>query len=117
VIGSLLLYLPAALTLVMRLGESSDGTYAVVFGAVCLLGVVAGMVLRIRAYVLLGTLFVTLDVAANLAYAGLRDHRVGFVLLSASGLAILGTMIGTTLKRDEVRALVGRLKLAVRGWD
>lgn len=117
IVGSLLLYLPAASKLVLRLGEGADGTYAVLFGVICLLGVVAGMVLRIRAYVLAGTLFVTLDVVANLAHAGLRDHRIGFVLLSASGLGILAAMIGTTLKRDEVRAVVRRLKLAVRGWD
>ena len=75
------------------------------------------MALRIRAYVVIGTLFVTLDVVANLVFAGLRDHRVGFVILSASGLAILATMIAMTLKREEVAAFVRRVRGAVRGWD
>jgi len=117
ILGSLLLYAPAAMKLTFRLGQASDGTYSVLFGAVCILGMLAGMALRIRAYVVIGTLFVTLDVVANLVFAGLRDHRVGFVILSVSGLAILATMIAMTLKREEVTAFVRRVRGAVRGWD
>jgi hypothetical protein len=117
IVGSLVLYSPAAMKLTFRLGQASDGTYSVLFGAVCILGMLAGMALRIRAYVVIGTLFVTLDVVANLVFAGLRDHRVGFVILSASGLAILATMIAMTLKREEVTAFVRRVRGAVRGWD
>lgn len=110
VLGGALLYLPAGLKLTFRLGAAEDGTYSVIFGVVCLLGVVAGLVLRVRAYLALGTLFLTLDVIANLVHAGLRDHRVGFVLLSVTGLAILGIMIGITLARDKAWAVVGRLR-------
>ena len=117
ILGSLLLYAPAAMKLTFRLGQATDGTYSVLFGAVCILGMLAGMALRIRAYVVIGTLFVTLDVVANLVFAGLRDHRVGFVILSVSGLAILATMIAMTLKREEVTAFVRRVRGAVRGWD
>ncbi len=117
IVGSLLLYAPAAMKLTFRLGQASDGTYSVLFGALCLLGIVVGMVLRIRAYLVIGTLFVTLDVVANLVFAGLRDHRIGFVILSVSGLGILAAMIGTTLRRDEVRRWVGRVRGALRGWE
>ncbi|HSO37735.1 MAG TPA: hypothetical protein VLT33_34650, partial [Labilithrix sp.] len=77
IIGGALLYLPAGLKLTFRLGAAEDGTYSVVFGVVCILGVLAGLVLHVRAYLALGTLFLTLDVIANLVHAGLRDHRVG----------------------------------------
>lgn len=117
ILGGALLYLPAGLKLTFRLGAAEDGTYSVIFGVVCLLGVVAGLVLRVRAYLALGTLFLTLDVIANLVHAGLRDHRVGFVLLSVSGLAILGIMIGITLRRDRAWAVVGRLRMRLRAWD
>ena len=103
--------------LTFRLGAAEDGTYSVIFGVVCLLGVVSGLVLHVRAYLALGTLFLTLDVIANLVHAGLRDHRVGFVLLSASGLAILGIMIGTTLRRDRAWSVVGQLRSRLRAWD
>jgi len=89
----------------------------VVFGAVCLIGVVAGLALRVRAYLALGTLFFTLDVIANLVHVGLRDHRVGFVLLSASGLGILGIMISITLFRDRAWAIVSRLRSRLGAWD
>ena len=117
IIGGALLYLPAGVKLTFRLGEADDATYSVVFGAVCLIGVVAGLALRVRAYLALGTLFLVLDVIANLVHAGLRDHRIGFVLLSATGLSILGIMIFITLRRDRAWAFVGRLRSRVRAWD
>jgi hypothetical protein len=117
VLGGVLLYLPAGVKLTFGLGAAADGTYSVVFGAVCLLGVVAGLVLRVRAYLALGTLFLTLDVVANLVNAGLRDHRVGFVLLSTAGLFILGIMILVTLRRDAARALLQSIRGRFRRWD
>jgi hypothetical protein len=118
ILGGGLLYLPAAIKLTFRLGEAEDGgTYAVIFGVVCLLGVVAGLVLRVRAYLALGTMFLTLDVVANLVHAGLRDHRIGFVLLSGAGLAILGSMIAITLRRDAAWGIVGRFRSRLRAWD
>ncbi len=117
ILGGALLYLPAGMKLTLQLGAAEDATYSVVFGAVCIIGVVAGLALRVRAYLALGTLFFTLDVIANLVHAGLRDHRVGFVLLSASGLAILGIMIAITLLRDRVWAVMNRLRSRLRAWD
>ncbi len=117
ILGGALLYLPAGMKLTFQLGAADDATYSVVFGAVCLIGVVAGLALRVRAYLALGTLFFTLDVIANLVQVGLRDHRVGFVLLSASGLGILGIMIAITLFRDRAWAIVSRLRSRLRSWD
>ncbi len=117
IVGGMLLYLPAGLKLTLRLGAAMDGSYSVVFGAICLLGVVAGLVLQVRAYLVLGTLFITLDVISNLVYAGLRDHRVGFVLLSVSGLMILGIMIAVTLRREAARMLLQRIRGRFRAWD
>ncbi|MBK7864554.1 MAG: hypothetical protein IPJ65_39330 [Archangiaceae bacterium] len=115
--GGLLLYAPAALKLSLQLGNAADATYAVVFGCVCLLGVGAGMVLQIRAYLAMGTLFLTLDVVANLVNAGLRDYRIGFVVLSAAGLSVLAAMVFATLKRELVQAWVSQVRLRLRGWD
>jgi hypothetical protein len=117
ILGGVLLYLPSGFKLALRLGAAEDATYSVVFGAVCLLGVVAGLAMRVRAYLALGTLSLTLDVIANLIYAGLRDHRLGFVILSASGLAILGIMIAVTLRRDRAWALFGQVRSRLGGWD
>jgi hypothetical protein len=117
VIGGVLLYVPSGLKLALRLGAAEDPTYSVIFGVVCLIGVLAGVVLRVRAYLALATLALTLDVVANLVYAGLRDHRLGFVLLSVSGLLILGLMIAITLFKDRAWAIVSRLRARLGGWD
>ncbi|WP_163999012.1 hypothetical protein [Pyxidicoccus caerfyrddinensis] len=117
VVGGLLLYVPAAAKLAMRVGESADGTYALVFGGVCLLGVAVGMVLQIRAYLALGTLFLTLDVAANLLDAGLRDHRIGFLVMTLTGLTIVSARVLATLKRQEWELVVRRVRVQLRGWD
>ena len=60
ILGGALLYLPAGMKLTFQLGAAEDATYSVVFGAVCIIGVVAGLALRVRAYLALGTLFFTL---------------------------------------------------------
>jgi hypothetical protein len=117
VVGGLLLYVPAAAKLTLRLGLAEDGTYAVLFGAVCLLGVGVGMALRIRAYLALGTLFLTLDVAATLVHAGLRDHRVGFGVMTLTGLTIVGGRVLATLYRQQVDLLWRRASVTLRGWD
>ncbi|NTX60537.1 hypothetical protein HUA74_07680 [Myxococcus sp. CA051A] len=117
ILGGLLLYVPAAAKLAMRVGESPDGTYALIFGGVCLLGVAVGMALQIRAYLALGTLFLTLDVVANLLDAGLRDHRIGFLVMTLTGLTVIGGRVLTTLKRQEWDLLMRRVRVQLRGWD
>jgi len=117
VVGGLFLYAPAAYRLATELGNGPNGAYSVGFGAACLLGILVGMVLHIRAYLAFGTLFLVLDVIANLTAAGLRDHRIGFLVLSLAGLSVLGVMVLVTLQRERVHALATRLRLSLRGWD
>ncbi|WP_257978961.1 hypothetical protein [Corallococcus exiguus] len=117
ILGGLLLYVPAAAKLTASMGQSEDGTYAIVFGAVCLLGVAVGMALRIRAYLALGTLFLLLDVVANLLDAGLRDHRIGFLVMTLTGLTIVTGRVMATLKRQEWDLLLRRVRVQLRGWD
>jgi hypothetical protein len=117
ILGGMLLYVPAAAKLSVQAGLAADGTYALVFGGACLLGVMVGMVLHIRAYLALGTLFLTLDVVANLVHAGLRDHRIGFVVMTLTGLAIVGGRVLATLKRQQLELLMRRVRVELRGWD
>jgi hypothetical protein len=117
VLGSLLLYLPAGWSITFQLGLAPDARYPVVFGLVCLLGVAVGMLLRIRAYLVLGSAFLVLDVLANLLHAGLRNHRLGFLLLSGAGLLILGGMVFSTLQREVVQGLVRRYRARIASWD
>jgi hypothetical protein len=117
ILGGLLLYVPAAAKLSLQVGLAADGTYALIFGGTCLLGVMVGMAFHIRAYLALGTLFLTLDVVANLVHAGLRDHRVGFLVMTLAGLLIVGGRVLATLKRQQLELLMRRVRVELRGWD
>ena len=117
VAGGVLLYLPAGLKVVRRLGAAEDPTYAVVFGTACLAGIAIGAALRIRAYLALATLSLVLDLIANLVHAGLRDHRLGFVLLSATGLAILGSMVLVTLRLEDARRTLDTIRRRRGAWE
>ena len=116
VLGSLLLYLPAA-AITFQLGRATDARYPLAFGAVCLAGVAAGLALRLRAYLLLGSVFLVLDVIANLVHASLRNHRLGFAILSLTGLAVLGGMVLSTLRRDALTRLLTRLRGRLASWE
>ena len=64
-----------------------------------------------------GTGFLVLDVVANLVHASLRDHRVGFVVLSLAGLSILGVMIFITLQREYVQRVASTWRARMAGWE
>src|SRR5205814_1796917 len=83
---ALLVYAPAAVQVTFQVGAAQNGLYPVLFGVACLAGVAIGMLLHIRAYLALGTGFLVLDITASLVQAGLRDHRIGFLVLSLSGI-------------------------------
>ncbi len=117
VIGGLLVYVPAAAQLALQVGNAQNGWYPVMFGGACLAGVALGMLLHIRAYLALGTGFLVLDVAASLVHAGLRDHRIGFAVLSLSGLTILGGMIFVTLQRAAVERRLRDWRERLAGWE
>lgn len=117
VLGALALYLPAAVQVALQVGNARDGFYPVLFGVACLVGVGVGVLLRIRAYLALGTGFLALDVIAGLFHAGRRDHRIAVLVLSLSGLAVLGLMIYVTLKREKVQRLRASLREQWADWD
>jgi hypothetical protein len=115
-LGGLLLFVPGALTIVSRLG-GDDERFALLFGVLCLVGVIAGTLLRVRAYLFLGGLFLLLDIGAHVAHAGLQDQRVGFALMTVLGLGILGGMAAVTLRREAAQRLARRLADTLRAWD
>ena len=116
-LGTGLTYAPAALALVLQAGNAQSDAYPLVFAGACLIGIVAGMWFHIRAYLVLGLAFLLLDLGALLVRASLRDQRLGFFVLSITGLAILSGMVAYTMRKDEVRAVLRRLRGALSTWD
>lgn len=115
--GGLLLYLPAAVNISFEMGRATDQMYAVVFGLLSLAGVAAGMIFQIRSYLFMGVSFFTLNLLANLLQSGLRDQRMGFILLSLTGISIIGSLVTYTLKKDQILGFVERAQKKLAKWD
>lgn len=84
---------------------------------VCVVGVAAGVALRIRSYVYLGTAFLVTTVSANLIRYGVRDPRLGALFLSALGLAVVGFMVLFTAQRAELLRRYHRVRQMLEQWD
>ncbi len=87
----------------------------VILACLCVAGVIGGIVLRVRAFMFLGTGFLLLDVFAMIWHAAVdRDqtwvwYASGIVL----GAGILALFALFEKRRDDLLAVVDR----VRGWD
>ncbi|MDY7227404.1 hypothetical protein [Hyalangium rubrum] len=84
---------------------------------VCLLGVMAGIALRIRSYVYLGTAFLVTCIVANLVRFGMRDHRVGAAFLSLLGLLVVGFMVLLSAHREKLLARYTRVRSMLSTWE
>lgn len=111
-----LTYAPAAITLVFQIGNAESDWYPLAFAGACLAGIVGGMWFHIRAYLMLGLAFLIIDLGSLLIRASLRSQRLGFFVLSLTGLAILSAMVGYTMHREKVRAGLWRLRRALETW-
>lgn len=116
-IGGLIAYVPAAIHVTMRSGLAQNGMYSVVFGLICLAGIIAGTLMHVRSYLFLGSLFFTLNVVANLVQEGLQNQFVGFVLLTLTGLGLIAVLIIYNLKKEQIHAALGRLRQRFAKWD
>ena len=54
---------------------------------------------------------------ATLVHAGLRDHRIGFMVMTLTGLTIVGGRVFATLRRQELDRWLRGVRVALRGWD
>ncbi|MCB1156288.1 MAG: hypothetical protein KDK45_02200 [Leptospiraceae bacterium] len=117
IVGGLFLYLPAAINISFEAGRASEAIYAIIFGLICLLGMAAGMLFQIRSYLFMGLSFFVLNLAANLVQIGLRDQRMGFFLLSISGLSIISGLIFYTLKKELVLQHLRSIQKSLSSWE
>ena len=116
-IGTGLTYAPAAIALVLQVGSAQNDYYSLGFAAACVIGIGAGVWLRVRAYLVLGFGFLALDLGTELVRASLRNQRLGFFALSFAGLTILSAMAAYTLQRDKIRRRFEHLRRALATWD
>ncbi|MCY1081868.1 hypothetical protein [Archangium lansingense] len=94
-----------------------DGRSMLLCVLLCVVGVAAGMALRIRSYVYLGSAFLVTCVLANLARFGIRDHRMGAAFLSLLGVGVVGFMVLFTAKRAELLERYERVRAMMNTWE
>jgi hypothetical protein len=85
--------------------------------AVCVVGIGAGVALKVRSYVYLGTAFMVTSVVANLVRFGVREPRVGAIFLSSLGLLVVGFMVLVTTKRAELLERYKAARSMLQQWD
>jgi hypothetical protein len=95
----------------------SDGKAMVVCVLVCLVGIAAGIALRIRSYVYLGTAFLVTCIVANLARFGMRDHRIGAAFLTLLGLMVVGFMVLLSAHRERLLRRYSRVRFMLSTWE
>lgn len=95
----------------------NDGWAMLLCVFICLVGVGAGIAMRIRSYVYLGSAFLVTCVVANLVRFGARDHRMGAAFLSLLGLAVVGFMVLLSARREELMQRYERVRSMLSTWD
>jgi hypothetical protein len=85
--------------------------------ALCVAGVAAGIALRVRSFVTLGSVFLVTTVVATLVRWGVREPRLGALFLSALGLAIVAFMVVVTTKKTELLERYKRVRGALEHWE
>jgi hypothetical protein len=95
----------------------SDANAMVLCVFVCLVGVAAGIALRIRSYVYLGSAFLVTCIVANLARFGMRDHRIGAAFLTLLGLMVVGFMVLLSAHREKLLLRYARVRSLLSTWE
>ncbi|RKI75002.1 hypothetical protein D7X55_00790 [Corallococcus sp. AB049A] len=95
----------------------NDGGAMLLCVFLCLVGVGAGIALRIRSYVYLGSAFLVTAVAANLVRFGMRDHRIGALFLSLLGLGVVGFMVVLSAHRAALLQKYSRVRDLLATWE
>jgi hypothetical protein len=83
----------------------------------CVAGVGAGIALRIRSFVTLGTIFLVTTVVATLVRWGVREPRLGALFLSGLGLGVVAFMVLVTTKKAELLERYKRVRGALERWE
>ena len=83
---------------------------------ICVVGVIAGVALRIRAYVALGGAFLVVDLLGNLIRLGIQQPLWGGVILTSLGLVLVAGWVFFTLKREELLRRYRALQDLLKDW-
>lgn len=85
--------------------------------SLCVLGIMAGTLLRIRSYLLLSVVFLAVDLIVNMLRYGLASRTLGALFLTALGLLLVAAMVFFNLEKERILRRYTSIRLQLRGWD
>jgi hypothetical protein len=96
-------------------GVAEDPWLPLVLGAISIAGIFAGIVLRVRAFLFLGTAFLSLALMTIIWYAAVDLHQTWLWAVTGiiAGIAIIAVFAVFEKRRDDVVKVLGKLKQ----WD
>lgn len=94
-----------------------DPWRAVLAAAICLAVALGGIGLRSRVHVQLGSAFFVLTVLGHLARAGFHTPWLGALLLTSTGLALVGGWVVFLRERASVLERLAKLQRLMEGWE
>ncbi len=83
----------------------------------CVAGMLAGSVLRVRVYLTMGMAFLAGDLVLNLVRYGLESRPLGALFLTALGLALVAAMVAFSLERERILRRYSMILGELRSWD
>jgi hypothetical protein len=89
----------------------------VVVPTLCVAGIVAGTLFRVRAYALMGVGFLAADLGLNMVRYGLSSPALGALFLTLLGLLVVATMVVFSLERERILRRYSLILGELRSWD
>jgi hypothetical protein len=89
----------------------------VVVPAVCVLAILAGVLLRVRIYLVLGLAFLAADLGLEMLRHGIASRPLGALFLTVLGLALVATMVVFSLERERILRRYSVVLGELQTWD
>jgi hypothetical protein len=89
----------------------------VVVPGICVAGIIAGTLLRVRVYVLMGVGFLAADLCLNMVHYGLARPHLGALFLTLLGLLLVAGMVVFSLERERILRRYSAIFTELRTWD
>jgi hypothetical protein len=113
--GLLIIYGSSAFALLQ--GGIGVGLPALILAVTCVLGILAGIALRIRAYLYLGALFLLLDVAEQLLFFSTQYAPAKWIIGFSLGLLLVGLAVLFESRRETVLARIKAVTQELTQWE
>jgi len=91
--------------------------YVLVCAAVCVGGVLLGIVLRVRSYVYLGSAALIVDVLGNMVRYSLHERLLLGLMLTLMGFVLVGGWVFFLSKREELLRRYAAIQALMREWE